>query len=103
LVVADQPPDWVNPGEALVLDVHVVSDLRDEIEFAVVDAVATWAGGEQRWRFGGPVAADEVVKVGEVAMDVPDTLGELVIEFTMTAGEIRSANRYTTAITLQPD
>jgi hypothetical protein len=31
---------------------------------------------------------------------VPDTLGGLAIELTMTAGDITSHNRYTTAITL---
>ncbi len=103
LVVADQPPDWVTAGDTLALAVHVVSDLRDEIDFAVVDAVATWAGGERRWRFGGPVPADEVVKVGALALDVPDTLGELSIELTLTAGDVRSANGYRTAVTLPPD
>ncbi len=46
------------------LDVHLVNDLRSDIDFAVVDATATWAGGTQRWRFGGPIPADDVVKVG---------------------------------------
>ncbi len=103
LIVADPPPDWVTPGQALALDVHVISDLRHEIDFAVVDATASWAGGERRWRFGGPIPADEVVGVGVVAMTVPDTLGELTIELTLVAGEIRSTNRYATAVTLPPD
>ena len=64
---------------------HLVNDLRSDIDFAVVDAVASWAGGSQRWRFGGPVPADEVVKVGTVDFVVPDTLGELAIELEMTA------------------
>ncbi len=102
LVVADEPPAWVNEGNRLRLDVHLVNDTRDEIDFAVVDAVATWAGGEQRWRFGGPVPADEVVKVGRIELTVPKTLGELAIELTMTAGELVSHNRYTTAVTLPP-
>jgi hypothetical protein len=33
---------------------------------------------------------------------VPDTLGELSIELTMTAGDTVSHNRYTTAVTLRP-
>jgi len=100
LVVAEVPPDWVNPGDRLRLDVHLVSDLRTSIDFAVVDATATWAGGEQRWRFGGPIPADDVVKVGAIDLVVPDTLGELAIELAMTAEPHRAANRYTTAVTI---
>ncbi len=103
LVVADQPPDWVNPGDRLALDIHLVNDLREEIDFAVVDATATWAGGEQRRRFGGPVPADDVVKVGTIVLTVPDTLGELAIDLRMTAGDHRSSNRYTTAVVLPPE
>ena len=102
LVVAQPPPDWVNPGDRLELDVHLVSDLRTDLDFAVVDAVATWAGGSQRWRFGGPVPADEVVKVGTIDLVVPDTLGELAIELEMSAAPHHSSNRYTTAVTLPP-
>ena len=100
--MADQPPEWINEGDRMKLDVHLISDLREPIDFAVVDAVASWAGGEQRWRFGGPVGADDVVKVGTVDLTVPDTLGELSIELTMTAGDTVSHNRYTTAVTLRP-
>ena len=85
LVVVEPLPDWVNPGDRLTLDVHLVSDLRVPIDFAVVDATASWAGGEQRWRFGGPIPADDVVKVGQIDLVVPDTLGELAIELEMTA------------------
>ena len=102
LVVAGTLPEWVNEGDRFRLDVHLINDLREEIDFAVVDAVASWAGGEQRWRFGGPVPADDVVKVGQVDMTVPETLGELSFTLTMTAGDITSRNRYATAVTLPP-
>lgn len=102
LVVADELPDWVNEGDKLRLDVHLINDLRVVIDFAVVDAVAMWAGGEQRWRFGGPVPADDVVKVGRIDFEVPATLGEMAIDIRMTAGDIVSENRYTTAVTLPP-
>ena len=45
---------------------------------------------------------EDVVKVGQIDMVVPDTLGELAIELTMTAGDRTSRNRYTTAVTLPP-
>lgn len=104
LVVIDPLPDLVAPGDPLDLDVHLISDLRVPIDFAVVDAVATWASveqssGEQRWRFGGSVAADDVVKVGRIRLDVPDTTGLLTIDLTITAGEITGTNHYATTVT----
>ena len=104
LVVIDPLPDLVSPGDQLDLDVHLISDLRVPIDFAVVDAVATWSpgdqsSGEQRWRFGGSVAADDVVKVGRIRLDVPDTTGLLTIDLTITAGEIIGANHYATTVT----
>ena len=100
LVVIDPLPDLVAPGDQLDLDVHLISDLRVPIDFAVVDAVATLgSSGEQRWRFGGSVAADDVVKVGRIRLDVPDTTGLLTIDLTMTAGEITGTNHYATTVT----
>lgn len=99
LVLADQLPDIVDRGERLDLDVHVVSDLRTPLDFAVVDAVAGWRGGERRWRFGGGVPADEVVKVGRLQLDVPDADGPLTLDLTMTCGDTTSRNHYATIIT----
>jgi len=98
LVIADQPKTWVYPHQKLKLNVHLVNDLREGIEFAVVDVVATWGDGEQRWRFGGAVDADEVVKVGRVDLVVPESLGPLTFELQMTAGELSSSNHYSTTI-----
>ena len=98
LVVADPLPADVQPGERLELDVHVVSDLREPLDFAVVDVVASWIGGEQRWRFGGPVPPDDVVKVGRVRLDVPDAIGSITLDLTLTSGNITSRNRYGTVI-----
>jgi beta-mannosidase len=103
LVVIDPLPDLVAPGDRLDLDVHLISDLRVPIDFAVVDAVATWSSGdqssgEQRWRFGGSVAADDVVEVGRIRLVVPDTTGLLTLDLTITAGEITGTNHYATTV-----
>jgi beta-mannosidase len=100
LVVADQPPTAVKPGSKLRLDVHIVNDLREAIDFAVVDATATWAGGSRAWRFGGPIPADDVVKVGRIEMRAPSQLGNLAFELVMKAGDLESHNRYRTAVTV---
>ena len=98
LVVADQPTEEVITGDLLDLDVHVVSDRREPLDFAVVDAVATWPGGEQRWRFGGAIPADDVVKVGRIRLAVPAAAGPLTLDLTLTSGDVTSTNRYTTTI-----
>ena len=102
IVVADRPPSIVTAGEQLRLDVHAVNDLLRSVDPAVVDVVARWAGGEQRWRFGGAVGADECVKVGRVELTVPDTLGALTFDLTLTAGELRATNHYGCAVTVLP-
>lgn len=101
LVVLDQPPDLVEPGTSLHLDVHLVSDLRHDLDFAVVDVAAGRQGdpsAPRRWRFGGPVPADDVVKVGELDLVVPpsDDPGEhtLAIDVTLSAGEHHGHNHY---------
>jgi beta-mannosidase len=104
IVVADPLPDWVNPGDRILLDVHLVNDRRHALDSIRVDATATWAGGSAQWSFGGPVGADEVVKVGVVDFATPNTLGGLALEFRATDadGSIVAGNRYTTAVTLPP-
>ena len=99
IVVADPLPDLLEPGDRIGLDVHLVSDLRTALDFAVVDVVAAWPGGRQRWRFGGAVGADDVVKVGRLRFDAPDATGLLTIDLTLTAGEITGTNHYATTIT----
>ena len=101
VVIADRPPDFVAPGDDLRLDVHAVSDLHHDVDPAVVDVVARWAGGERSWRFGGMVPSDECVKVGTISLSVPDTLGALTIDLTLTAGAITAANHYSTAVTVR--
>lgn len=103
IVVSELPPDWINPGDTLALDLHLVNDRRVAIGDARVTATASWAGGTRVWNFGGPIEADEVTKVGQVKMTVPDTLGELSIELVATdADTVIAGNRYTTAVTLPP-
>ena len=86
-----------------MLDVHAVNDLRHAVEPAVVDIVARWAGGERRWRFGGDIPADDCVKVGRIDFEVPDTLGALTLDLTLTAGDIGATNRYSSAVTVVPE
>jgi beta-mannosidase len=103
IVVADRPPGIVSPGQKLELDVHVVNDLRVAVDPAVIDIHARWAGGEQRWRFGGAIPADDCVRVGTLEIEVPDTLGGLTLDLTLTAGDVTATNHYHSAVTVVPE
>ena len=76
-----------------------MSDLRESIADAEIEVVARWPGGDRRWRFGGDIDADDVTRVGRVEVRVPDTLGALTFELSLTAGDIAVTNRYGAAIT----
>jgi beta-mannosidase len=89
IVVCERPPAVVHPGQELALDVHVVSDLRSSIEGAVVQATVSWPDGSQTWRWSGDVPADGCVRVGTIALLVPDVAGDLRFDLAMdelTAG-----------------
>jgi beta-mannosidase len=84
IVVADRLPVEVRPGDTLALDVHVVSDLRIPLTGIEVTARLRWGGGEQRWRFGGDVDPDAVVRVGTLQVEVPDRAGPLDLGLALT-------------------
>jgi beta-mannosidase len=91
IVVADRLPPAVAPGQALALDVHVVSDRRFDLT-GTVDVELTWAGGAHQWSFQGDVPADSCVLVGTVQFEVPDAEGELVLRLDGQVGDDRPTN-----------
>lgn len=98
IVVADRPDAAYRPGDALALDVHVVSDLRRALEGAVVRATLRWSGGSHEWAWQGDVDADSCVRVGTVQAVVPDAAGPLSLELVLEHDEAKAANRYEATI-----
>jgi beta-mannosidase len=98
IVVADRPPASVEPGEALALDVHVVSDLRRAIADAVVTARLVWDGGEHTWRWGGEIPADACVRVGTVQALAPETAGPLRLDLELRYASEVVTNTYTSTV-----
>jgi beta-mannosidase len=98
IVVSERLPATVAPGDALALDVHVVSDLRTPLDGVVVTATVRWPGGEQAWTWEGHVPADAVVRVGTLAVVVPDAPGELAVELALAGPGTVAANRDTAPI-----
>jgi beta-mannosidase len=85
-VVLERPPVTVRAGDALALDVHVVSDLRHPLEDVVVTATVAWDGGSHEWRWGGSLPADSCARVGTLSVVVPDTSdGELTFVVGLSA------------------
>jgi beta-mannosidase len=99
IVVADRPPPAVEPGDALALDVHVVSDLRQVVDGATITASLSWAGGQHGWRWVGDVPPDSCVRVGTLQLVVPDTRGPLVLDLALVGGDVAATNRYESRIT----
>lgn len=98
IVVADRLPPAVTPGEALAVDVHVVSDRRSPIAGAITSAHLTWEGGEHAWCWQGDVPADECVRVGTIQAMVPAAPGPLTLDLELTFETSRLTSRYETVI-----
>jgi len=94
IVVADRLPAAVTPGEALALDVHVVSDLRTPLEDGQVRAELAWDGGAHAWAWAGDVGADACVRVGTIQFVVPEGATRLSLSLRLEAGSVSAANRY---------
>ena len=99
IVVADPLPRPALVGNAVALDVHVVSDLHRRLDDVTCTATLRWAGGSHVWRWSGDVPTDDCVRVGIVRFVVPDAPGDLWLDLTLEHREATVTNRYTSAIT----
>jgi beta-mannosidase len=101
IVVADRMPENVAAGEALALDVHVVSDERLAIDGARVTARLSWPGGRHVWNWVGDIPADSCVRVGTLQAVGPEVEGTITLdlELHLPGGEVVT-NRYSALIDL---
>ncbi len=98
IVVADPLPASVLVGEAIAVDVHVVSDLRRPLDDVRCTATLRWPGGSHEWAWTGSVPPDECVRVGMARFVVPDATGELWLDLTLEHPEAAASNRYTSTL-----
>lgn len=98
IVVADPLPPRLTAGDPVALDVHVVSDLRTQLEDIVCTAVLRWPGGSHTWTWRGDTPPDSCVRVGIVRFVVPDAPGELWLDLTLEHGDLVATNRYESSI-----
>lgn len=94
IVVADPLPAVLQPGEAVALDVHVVSDRREPLGDARCTAALRWSTGVHRWSWQGDVAADSCQRVATVQFVVPDAPGEIWFDLHLEHGDEVASNRY---------
>jgi len=102
IVVADRLPATVAPGDALALDVHVISDLRTQVDDAEISAQLGWVGGSRSWQWSGDIPADSCQRVGTMPIVVPDAPGPVTLELTCRHGSERCDNRYESTIVSAP-
>jgi beta-mannosidase len=100
IVVADRPAASYAPGEAVALDMHVVSDLRTPVDAARVHARLSWTGGEHEWWFEGEIPADACVRVGTLQFVVPPAAGPLALELALRSDAAKAENRYESTIVI---
>jgi beta-mannosidase len=99
IVVADRLPQELTAGQALALDIHVVSDRREPLADAEVAARLHWSGGSRTWRWQGDIPADACQRVGTVQIVVPDAPGAATLELDCRYEGTQVSNRYEATIT----
>jgi beta-mannosidase len=96
IVVADRLAPAYMPGQALVVAIHVVSDLRTPLLGNEVRARLAWAGGARTWRFEGRVEADSCARVGTLRHTIPAEAvgGPVTLELDLEWPGGKACNRY---------
>ena len=97
LAVADPLPSSIAPGVEQRQTVHIVSDLRTDLD-AVLEIELTSASGSRSWTFDGTLSADSVTRIGEIAWTLPRAAGQVELTLVVTAGSHRSTNAYRTRV-----
>ena len=108
IVVSDPLPNPIRPNDRLDLAIHVVSQLRQPIEDAVVKArlaspnqtPADQTAADQSWT--GEIAPDACTFIGRIATTAPPNPGPLTLELELTYEDngqpVTVTNRYQATI-----
>jgi len=99
IVVAERMRPILVAGEAIALDVHVISDLRTPLDDVVCTGKLRWPGGGHEWQWSGSVPPDSCVRVGTVQFVVPSVAGALWFDLTLVHADAAATNRYAANVT----
>ncbi|MFM8382674.1 MAG: glycoside hydrolase family 2 protein [Actinomycetota bacterium] len=111
IVVADPLPPVLQRGSSHDLDIHVISDLRQDLSDAVVTARVTTPAGFRDWKWQGDISADDCTRVGGIDVIVPMSAihvsagqastgqastdsNSVTVDLTLECGEVVATNRY---------
>jgi len=98
LPLADPLPVLSAAGVDQRQRLHVVSDLREDLDDARLDVTLRSSLGERRWRFDGLIPADDVVKIGDISWKSPITNERVEVELRLLADGIDTVSTYSTRI-----
>ena len=102
IVVADRPRATYAPGEAIRLDVHVVSDRRVALTGLTTTATITFADGSshtQMW--SGDCGADSCVRVGTIEAIAANTTGPITVELSTCGNDLEVSNQYVSQVVVK--
>ena len=98
IVVADRLPEQVTAGQALALDVHVVSDLRTQVDDAEVTAALHWTAAAAPGDGAATSPPTACQRVGTVQIVVPDAPGPMALVLHCHHDGQQVDNRYEATI-----
>ena len=94
IVIADRLPKIMRADEAILVDVHVVSDVREVLDDLSVTAELIWPGGSHNWAWRGQVGADSVARIGSINWIVPDVTGPVQLHIYLRHGTVELASNH---------
>lgn len=97
IVTIDPLPETTLPGSRLSLAVHVSSDLRDDLDDAIVDVTITNTDSTQTQRFTGTIDANTATYIGSINTIAP-CAGEITISAMLNAGRLTSSATIRTTV-----
>ncbi len=99
-VIVDRLGAEIAAGSSQTLAVHVVSDLRYDIDEAVVEIEVSGPGLHLTRRFSGAIEADSCSAVGTVTFRAPEEWGAVDVTATISADGMTAEHHQTVAIQL---
>ncbi len=98
VVIADNPPQLVAPGDVFALDIHAVNDTATPLGDVVVKATAHLGDWVRRGEWKGDLGADSCEFIATFTIDVPDLNGALVVNIELVGASAAATNRYQTVV-----
>jgi hypothetical protein len=89
IVTIDPLPETTPPGSRLSLAVHVSSELKDDLEDAIVNITITNSDSTQTHRFTGTIDADAATYIGTITSVAPQA-GDITISAVLNDGTFGS-------------